>query len=49
MNEIRENLNKKMRDLGYWGDKMGVTYEKLDEWKKNGMAKEVAMYLLEDN
>lgn len=47
-NKIRENLSNKMRELNYWGDKMAIMFESLDTMKKNGLAKYVAEYLLEE-
>jgi len=45
--EIKKKLNHKLVEkCGYWGTKLDVLYETLDSYKRQGVEKLIAEYLL---
>ena len=44
--QIKNELNQLLRELGYWGDKIGVFYERLEDMRETGLNELVAEYLL---
>ena len=47
--ELKKELNHILvSECGFWGQKLDVLYEQLDEYKRSGVAKLIAEYLLSE-